>query len=78
MTTLTLLDALKQRRAVRNYLPQEVEEEKIAALLEAATLALTTACGSLGIFMSFAAKRSSVMSNWRAPIWRSVSLPSRI
>ncbi|SFE15477.1 Nitroreductase [Paenibacillus algorifonticola] len=39
MTTLTLLDALKQRRAVRNYLPQEVEEEKIHALLEAATLA---------------------------------------
>lgn len=34
-----MLEALKKRRAIRNFLPQPVEREKIEALLEAATYA---------------------------------------
>jgi nitroreductase len=33
---MSIIEALKQRRAVRIYLPKEVEEEKIKQLLEAA------------------------------------------
>lgn len=33
---MSILETLKQRRAVRNYLPKEVEEDKIVRLLEAA------------------------------------------
>ncbi|WP_127529380.1 nitroreductase family protein [Paenibacillus kobensis] len=36
---MTMIDALKQRRAVRSYEPREIEEEHIAQLLEAATWA---------------------------------------
>lgn len=36
---MTVLEALKDRRAVRNYLPLEVETDKITKLLEAATWA---------------------------------------
>src|ERR1700694_5842830 len=36
---MTVLETLKDRRAVRNYLPLEVETEKITKLLEAATWA---------------------------------------
>jgi nitroreductase len=36
---MTVLQALKNRRAIRNYLPLEVEAEKICKLLEAATWA---------------------------------------
>jgi nitroreductase len=36
---MTILETLKSRRAVRNYLPREVEEEKITKLLETATWA---------------------------------------
>ncbi|MDF2959448.1 MAG: nitroreductase [Paenibacillus sp.] len=36
---MTVINLLRQRRAIRNVKPVEVEEEKIDALLEAATLA---------------------------------------
>jgi nitroreductase len=36
---MTVLEALKERRAVRNYLPLEVEVDKISKLLEVATWA---------------------------------------
>lgn len=36
---MTIQEALKNRRAVRNYLPREVETEKIKALLDCAVLA---------------------------------------
>lgn len=36
---MAVLETLKDRRAVRNYLPLEVEDDKIAKLLEAATWA---------------------------------------
>jgi nitroreductase len=36
---VSIVEALKQRRAVRSYLPQPVEEKKIVQLLEAATWA---------------------------------------
>lgn len=36
---MTVLETLKSRRAVRNYLPIEVEDDKIVKLLEAATWA---------------------------------------
>ncbi|MCZ8515561.1 nitroreductase [Paenibacillus filicis] len=36
---MSVLESLQKRRAVRNYLPREVETEKIKALLEAAVLA---------------------------------------
>lgn len=36
---MNVLEALKERRAVRNYLPLEVETDKITKLLEAATWA---------------------------------------
>ena len=34
-----MLEALKKRRAVRQFLPKEVEREKIEQLLQAATYA---------------------------------------
>jgi nitroreductase len=36
---MSVQEVLKQRRAVRNYLPKEVETEKIQALLDCAVLA---------------------------------------
>lgn len=36
---MSILESLKTRRAIRNYEPTEIEDEKIAALLEAATYA---------------------------------------
>jgi nitroreductase len=36
---MSILEALKNRRAVRNYIPKEVETEKIKALLDMAVLA---------------------------------------
>ncbi|MGK5507017.1 nitroreductase family protein [Brevibacillus formosus] len=36
---MSVLEALKSRRAVRNYIPKEVETEKIQALLDCAVLA---------------------------------------
>lgn len=36
---MSIIETLKSRRAVRNYEPHEVEEDKIAKLLEAATWA---------------------------------------
>ncbi|WJQ80324.1 nitroreductase family protein [Brevibacillus brevis] len=36
---MSVLEALKNRRAVRNYIPKEVETEKIQALLDCAVLA---------------------------------------
>lgn len=36
---MTVLDVLRERRAVRNYIPKDVETEKIQALLEYAVLA---------------------------------------
>lgn len=36
---MTIIDALKRRRAIRSYLPKEIEKDKIETLLEAATWA---------------------------------------
>ena len=42
---MVLLDLVKQRRSIRNYLDKPVEREKIIACLEAARLA-PSACNS--------------------------------
>ncbi|TGV29803.1 nitroreductase, partial [Mesorhizobium sp. M00.F.Ca.ET.186.01.1.1] len=36
---MSVVETLKERRAVRNYIPKEVETEKIQALLDCAVLA---------------------------------------
>nr|WP_217365389.1 MULTISPECIES: nitroreductase [Brevibacillus] len=39
VTVVSVVETLKERRAVRNYIPKEVETEKIQALLDCAVLA---------------------------------------
>lgn len=38
-TIMTVIEALRNRRAIRNYTAQPVEQEKIAQILQAATFA---------------------------------------
>ncbi len=45
MTNINIMEHILKRRSIRNYLPQEVEREKILLLLQAA-MAAPTACNS--------------------------------
>lgn len=65
---MTVLEKLKQRRAIRQYEQKPVEREKVEQLLQAATYAPNDRMREPWHFYVLQEKASLVMKKWHQPI----------